>query len=82
MELLNAVTPYKLKKNIFDWTMSSPIVIHGDKISTLVTQIRERVKTVNEPNIQLKHVDNLPLPMVFRKKMNDIDLKFNRTYIS
>lgn len=28
---------------------------------------RERVKIVNEPNIQLKHVDNLLLPMMFRK---------------
>lgn len=28
---------------------------------------RERVKIVNEPNIQLKYVDNLLLPMMFRK---------------
>lgn len=48
--------------------MSSPIVIHRNKISTLVTRIRERVKIVNELNIQLKHGDNLLLPMVFGKK--------------
>lgn len=57
MELLNTVTTYKFKKKKNDWTMSSPIVIHGDKKSTLVTRTRERVKIVDEPNIQLKQVD-------------------------
>lgn len=33
-----------------------------------MTRISERVKIVNELNIQLKHGDNLLLPLVFGKK--------------
>lgn len=54
----------QISKKLFDCPMSSPIIIHGDKKSTLVTQNTEVITRVNGVNIQLKHVNLFLLPFV------------------